>query len=1133
MSSEKFNINDIKSEPEQKQKVKFVVDELGLNQALSKVPTDVDYFINKQRGVGESTASFGQLYSKATDIENTGVVLYNKFSDSLSQNFKADPNYQVSKEQFDEIETYPQYIQDAFLEARSDEHFYHIKKQVDERLEVERELNSAGWQGFSARVLAAGSDPVALGLSYATGGFLAPLMYGGKIARIKRAIKFGALVGVENAVIESGLVALDPLKNADDIRYALYGGFALGLPIGGLARVNKDIAKSYNNLALVAKKSMADMETNEINDFASSLDVKPNDIFMRKKRLVDAAAKNKYDFNVTSDSKEVTILDDTPDEVGKIEKEWREGKRKLFGFIPVPRFSMSSSLNASPDEEVKKIAELLFPDPVVGSKSGDTMIEFKENKMRQILYQFNNSRDVAFKSFLKKDLRMTQLSSAQQTEKFNEIISDIIEFPDIAKTYNNITPEMVNHASLGANALDDVLTVVAQSGREGWGDIAKTRGIINYFPHTHSQNKLRQAIDEYGIDKITELYSAGLRKQLPDMDEKKFKKMIKGIIDNITSTRHFGNEAAFARGFQGTDEAGFREFLEEIGLDKEQIEAIAERFKVKDGVTLDPNARRRLPFDLTAKIEMKSIKTGKTKSLSLKDLTDRNAERVINKYSNQVLGQAAMARFGGFKNNKEYQRFLNRIQNRNKNTKYAQKDLEDHLNILEVVSSSILGRRNPLEKNDPTGIKARRIARLIGDYNFLRLFGQVGFAQGAELFGALGEAGWLTSLKAMPRLEDLFTRLRSGNIDIKDPFLKELQAYGAPVGLDKFMNSPTARLEGDDVFLMDDAPTALNNVEIKSGKAKRLVADISGLNPMTMLSQVWSSKALTMKIVGRIFDLSKTYKTNQIYQNLKLGDQVRFRQLGWTKDEFNSIAKNIKKHALVEDGDFKALNLDNWDIEARASYVTGVSRWIDRIVQRTDYASMNKWFTNDFVKLIIQFRTFSLGAYEKQLLNGVYTLDQTRGFDFETWNRFTSSMIGAGIFASVQTYINSFGMRDREEYLKERLSPSNVAKIAFLRSSWSTLIPAGIGTINAFFSEEDFFGYGRNTELSSRLIAGIPSVDLGENIINSTRMLTKVMTDPNYRPSESELKKSLSILALHNALVIKNMNNMVIDKFAR
>jgi len=1133
MSSEPFKINDINL-AEEKKGTKFVVDELGLNKSLSKIPTDVDYFLKKQRGTDESSFDFGQAFRKSLDIENTGFVLYNKFSDALSQNFKEDPEYLISREQFDEIETYPEYMRDAFLEARSDDHFYHIKKQVDERLDIERNLNQLGWKGFSSRVLAATTDPVAIGLSVASAGLLTPLVYGGKIARIKRAIKFGALVGTENAVIETGLVALDPLKDANDIRYAMYGGFALGLPIGGLAKRMPEIAKANNHMALVAKKSMADIETEEINNFASSINTKPDENFLKKKRLVDKSAKNKYDFTVTSNSKEVTLLDDTPDELSIKEKEWRTGKRKLLGFIPIPRFSMSSSLNASPDQDVQKFAELAFPDPVVGSKGGNTMIEYKDNKMRQILYEFNNSRDVAYRSFLKKDPSLNELSTASKTEKFNEVISDIIEFPDIARNYTNITPEMVKHASQGANALDDVLTTVAQSGREGWGDIGKTRSILNYFPHVHSTNKLRNAIDEYGLDEMVRLYGAGLRKQLPDMEEKQFTKMIKGIIDNITSTRHFGKEASFARGFQGTNEAGFREFLEELGLDKDQIDAIANKFKTKDGVTLDPNARRRLPFDLTAKIEVKSKKTGKTRSLSLKDLTDRNAERVINKYANQVLGQASMARFGGFINNREYDKFINRIKNRNKNNiAYQEKDFNDHLSILDVVSSSLLGRRNPLEANDPTGIKARRIARLIGDYNFLRLFGQVGFAQGAELFGALGEAGWLVSLRAMPQLNDVVTKLRSGNYKINDPFLKELEAYGVPVGLDKFMNSPTARLEGDDVFLMDDTATALNNIEIKSGKAKRFVADISGLNPMTMLSQVWSSKALTMKIVNRIIDLSKTYKTNQIYQNLKLGDQVRFRQLGWTKDEFNNIAKNIKKHSLVENGNFKALNLDNWDIEARSSYVTGISRWIDRVVQRTDLASMNKWFTNDFVKLIIQFRTFSLGAYEKQLLNGLYTLDQTRGKDFETYNRFISSMVGAGLFASAQTYINSFGMRDRKEYLRERLSPSNIAKIAFLRSSWSTLIPAGIGTINAFFSEEDFFGYGRNTELSSRLVAGIPSVNLGENIIRSTRLLTKVMTDPNYKPSESELKKSLSIIALHNALVIKNMNNMVIDKFAR
>ena len=284
MSSEPFNIKDVNL-AEEKKGTKFVVDELGLNKSLSKIPTDVEYFLKEQRGTEESSFDFGQAFRKSLDLENTGVVLRNKYSDSLSKNFKADPNYMVSKEQFDEIETYPEYIREAFTEARSDEHFYDIKQQVDKRLDIERNLAQLGWKGFSARMLAAATDPIAITLSVGSSGLLAPLIYGGKIARLKRAVKFGALVGTENAIIESGLVALDPLKDANDIKYAMYGGFALGAPIGGLARKNKDILKAYNNLQIQAKKAMSDIESNEVNDFAAGINVKPNEIFMQKKKI--------------------------------------------------------------------------------------------------------------------------------------------------------------------------------------------------------------------------------------------------------------------------------------------------------------------------------------------------------------------------------------------------------------------------------------------------------------------------------------------------------------------------------------------------------------------------------------------------------------------------------------------------------------------------------------------------------------------------------------------------------------------------------------------------------------------------------------------------------------------------------
>ena len=84
MSSEPFNIKDVDL-AEEKKGTKFVVDELGLNKSLSKIPTDVEYFLKEQRGTEESSFDFGQAFRKSLDLENTGVVLRNKYSDSLSK----------------------------------------------------------------------------------------------------------------------------------------------------------------------------------------------------------------------------------------------------------------------------------------------------------------------------------------------------------------------------------------------------------------------------------------------------------------------------------------------------------------------------------------------------------------------------------------------------------------------------------------------------------------------------------------------------------------------------------------------------------------------------------------------------------------------------------------------------------------------------------------------------------------------------------------------------------------------------------------------------------------------------------------------------------------------------------------
>ncbi len=50
-------------------------------------------------------------------------------------------------------------------------------------------------------------------------------------------------------------------------------------------------------------------------------------------KFFQGEAKNKYDFTVTDDPKLPTVLDDTLDDIAKVEKQFRGGNAKLFDAV--------------------------------------------------------------------------------------------------------------------------------------------------------------------------------------------------------------------------------------------------------------------------------------------------------------------------------------------------------------------------------------------------------------------------------------------------------------------------------------------------------------------------------------------------------------------------------------------------------------------------------------------------------------------------------------------------------------------------------------------------------------------------------------------------------------------------------
>ena len=165
MSRENLNI-EVNPLEEKSDKIEFTVDKMGLSNPAKTIPTDVDYFIKKQKGELESKFTWTEALAKSFEIDNLFVSGINNFG--KEDGYNIDFDFVPTKEMVDSIDKYPEYMRDAFYDARSAEHFFDIEKQVQERLNTEEEIAKLGWKGFGARMVAAVADPAAIALSVAT-----------------------------------------------------------------------------------------------------------------------------------------------------------------------------------------------------------------------------------------------------------------------------------------------------------------------------------------------------------------------------------------------------------------------------------------------------------------------------------------------------------------------------------------------------------------------------------------------------------------------------------------------------------------------------------------------------------------------------------------------------------------------------------------------------------------------------------------------------------------------------------------------------------------------------------------------------------------------------------------------------
>lgn len=1042
--------------------------------------------IQKQR----DQVTFSDALSAAFAEDNAMSWIYNGLEDH-----EPDPNFLLDDKSYAEFtKDIPLEYQDFLEDAVSKPHAEKLRERVLQSMKNEKTLADYGWAGIPLRLAAATIDPAAITATALTEGVAAPFIWGSKATRLGRAFRGLATGGVSSAAIEAYLVSQNPVKDPYDILYATAGGMLLGGAIGGAFGKSSD--KMFND---ALKKGVNDFEQGQVSD-------------IQKTTINQGIAKpedyKRPDGSVGAMENPISPATRTIELAKGSDAAIEEASNTPFSFFGKLRIDMIGQLKNSKLGLSRKLASILGEDAVEPGEFTADII--KTTKTRSYSVRYYNAYEDSYAKWAKSNgIGYFKRKWGVQRSDFGRLVADEIEFPG-----SSTNQAVINAAQRQRNLFREILQDAKNAGVKGFEDIPED---LRYFTHLWDGHKFMTISQDVDAGFLPKLLKNSLKNANPELTDELAEAIGKGMSKKIES-RHIGMDAGVSRIFSTSNKEFLKDLLvEEEILSETQADALVNLLHFKpEGVP--SRAKKRLKFDVNYSM------TAGDRTISVKDLMNRDAEQVFNSYVNQMSGRIAFAQ-KGIASDADFKKQLDFVRDEGRGLgpdglKEAEKDILK----LEVMYDMILGRPPKTIQNPSSD--ANRIARLLMDYNFLRVMNQVGFAQVAELGNAVSIDGIRGLVRVIPEFKAMLKRTTSG--ELEDPVARDLEAF-AGIGVDRRIHQAMNRYDAHDIYVQGRGDF-IDRVGLASQPLKRITADISGMAPITAGLERAAGRIAVQSLTDLAFGI-KSINFKKIGRGTKEQDIAkRMESLGLQPEMAQRVFQQIREKTVTSPSVFfksrkiKRTNLDAWDdIEARNAFVLAISRWTRQSIQQNDVGNLNIHMTSTLGKIISQFRTFMLVSYSKQFLHNI------KRNDFAAYSAMMYSSFFAGLSYTAQMHANAVGRQDKEEFLKERLSAVEIGKAAFQRSSYASLFPALIDTGMPFFGEDPMFSYGRTTGLATGLLSGIPSVQLIDTAYKGAQGVSRALLNDDYQISAAQGRAFKSLAPYQNAIGIKNVMNKMFE----
>lgn len=975
-----------------------------------------------------------------------------------------DPNWQQNEDLYKSLadQGVPQEYHSQFHGMRSQAAWDGKVKMVQDSILTDQLLQEAGWKGVVAQIVTSFVDPPSFVAAMASGGTANMMLGGARISRMglmNRTALQGTIAGAEATVAETALINLKPTGRIEDIAFAALGAAAMGSAFG-----------SFSHRSMVREDEGIQAVLQEAQDqFAD-------------KTSVNRMQDNGSTTGAVQDTSPVEPISPAAQEAARLARMENLPDTEFGGML---RYDSAGQLKVSEDPRAKSYGHTLGLD-AVGHKDG-SVVPFTaserqsyiaETKALEFLKTYNDAYSgwAKERGFSRWEVDKDRaIFGAEVTSAMKKQIGDVN--PHAQKAASKLEGIYDDYAKLANNPMIDEGRIA--KSMNGFEEIVTSHG---YVPRVHSEIGVTESLDTFGNNRIGYAIGQAMKAMNSELTDEIATRLGKSYIKTVQKAQVKGGFTP--ESLSGEDLEGLREMLEEAAdpdLLQSDIEwIITELTAKKQGKANVSYGRQRTLMDENFSIDLKTRSTGAYQTFTISDLLENDAEKLFMNYNRTMSGAIALEQAGIVGGVKTIQRDIRGIRSEPHNYKGKNTQERDVANM-EYLATTISGK--PIGDYGARMIADRqsgfgKTQRVLSDVNFIRLMGQVGFAQIAEIGNLLSSKMFKSMIVSMPDFR-AFTRNAAGELD--DILSRELEV-NLGIGADGIHWG--SHLNEDEIGSLSDKVNLNQGLEI----GKRMVSVGSGMRGINNILHRTSLRATAQRFADAAFTTAR-----------KGFSKKDLSALGLTEESFEEILGQIREHATSRNatgkgGRIYALNLDKWDMDVSATYKLMGRRDSHRLIQQNDVGTTHRYQGTPLGKMIFQFRSFLLSAYTKQTMHGMHKRD------FDAFSKLAlQTFLGTLVFIG-QTHLRAMTKDDPQAYLDRKFKGKDGDEwyrpivAGFGKTGQASHIPFLVDTGLDLLSYDRLFD-NRNSGLSSGGFLSNPALSLGDNILGTAKAALSVAKD--------------------------------------